>query len=65
MEDEMEMEKENHCENTFKGIMGLFNFVTLILLIVWLFKIINNCKTEPGNYADFISNETLQNSKLH
>ena len=52
---------EKESINLLKGIIGLFNLVTLILLIIWLFKIINNSKNEPLNYAVFVSNETLVN----
>ena len=37
-------DKEIKCEKIIKGIIALFNFVSLILLIIWLFKIINNEK---------------------
>ena len=40
-------EDKNKCELIVKGIISLFNFVSLILLIVWLCKIINNANEEP------------------
>lgn len=58
--EEEEIEKDGDL-SPIKGIVGLFNLVTLILLIIWLFKIINNSKNEPLNYAVFVSNETLVN----
>ncbi len=57
----MEKIERDRDFSPIKGIFGLFNLVTLILLIVWLFKIINNSKNEPLNYAVFVSNETLVN----
>ena len=48
---------KNKCELIVKGIIGLFNFVTLILLIVWLCKIINNANEEPKSFDSFFSNE--------
>ncbi len=60
----MNSNKDSIKMNCCKLIIGLFNFVTFILLLVWLFKIINNAKSEPKNYAYFISNDVPQNYTL-
>ena len=57
----VDKEDKNKCEIFAKAIIGLFNFVCLILLIIWLFKIINNSENEPRNYSQFISNYSLKN----
>ena len=54
-------ERKNTCELYVKGIIGLFNFVTLILLIVWLCIIINNANEEPKSFDSFFSNESPLN----
>ena len=54
-------EDKNKCDDCIKGIIALFNFVCLILLIIWLFKIINNAKDEPSHYSQLISNDSLKN----
>ena len=54
-------ESKNKCEIIIKGIIALFNFVSLILLIVWLCIIINNAEEEPESFTSFVSNETASN----
>ena len=54
-------ESKNKCETIVKGIIALFNFVSLILLIVWLCIIINNAEEEPESFTSFVSNETASN----
>ena len=54
-------EDKNKCELIVKGIISLFNFVSLILLIVWLCKIINNANEEPKSFDSFFSNESPLN----
>lgn len=54
-------EKESKLEIIIKGLIAIFNFVSLILLIVWLFKIICNAEKEPWFRGNFIANDSLQN----
>ena len=54
-------EDKNKCELIVKGIISLFNFVSLILLIVWLCKIINNANEEPKSFNSFFTNESPLN----
>ena len=56
-----EKKDDDDCKILIKGVIGLFNFVTLILLIIWLCKIIKNADDEPPSFADFIANESLKN----
>lgn len=53
--------EDKGCEYCIKGVIALFNFVCLILLIIWLFIIISNAKEEPGHYDQFIGNDSLKN----
>lgn len=53
-----EEKKKNKLEILIKGIIALFNFVTLILLVVWLFKIIKNAHEEPKLFASFVDNDS-------
>ena len=57
--DEFDDEKKAKmaCELITKGIISLFNFVTLILLIVWLSIIIHNANEEPESFSSFVDNE--------
>ena len=54
-------EDKNKCELIVKGIISLFNFVSLILLIVWLCKIINNANEEPKSFNSFFTDESPLN----
>jgi len=45
------------CELMFKSIIALFNFVILILLIVWLCIIIHHADEEPKSFSSFVDNE--------
>ena len=48
-------------EGITKTIIFLFNIISLILLIIWLFKIIKIDKIEPTNFEQFITNDSLKN----
>ena len=45
------------CELIFKGIIALFNFVIIILLVVWLCIIIHHADEEPESFSSFVDNE--------
>jgi len=55
--DKKNAERIKKCELIFKGIFALFNFVILILLIVWLCIIIHHADEEPKSFSSFVDNE--------
>ena len=56
-----EEKKKNKLEILIKGIIALFNFVSLILLIVWLCIIINHADKEPKSFASFLDSDSSSN----
>ena len=56
-----EEKKKNKLEILIKGIIALFNFVSLILLIVWLCIIINHADKEPKSFASFVDSNSSSN----
>ena len=54
-------EKEEKIKKTYEncanGMLFLVYFITLILIIIWLFKLLINAKSEPSNRIRYISKD--------
>ena len=59
---EMKKEEDNadKCiEECINATLFIAYFITIILIIIWLFKILVNAKNEPSNRSRYISKEPL------
>ena len=57
MNEEEKVTKE--CENYTNGMLFIVYVITLVLIVIWLFKLLINAKNEPSNRSRYISKDPL------